>query len=138
MSWEVRGIKWEVLQVRGVWGPGSSSRFPQAVTAVPLPTLENNGPRLLWNYPAGVQCHKARQCLEVSSQGHPRCSPGSGGMEPSASMCQRREQEELKSTVHRNQISPIPEDPPPDPRARACLGMVSPATSPLLCLAKLD
>ena len=28
MSWEVRGIKWEVLQVRGLWGPGSSSCFP--------------------------------------------------------------------------------------------------------------
>ena len=50
----------------------------------------------------------------------------------------QHEQEELKSTVHRNQIGPIPEDTPPDPRARACLRMVLPAPSPLLCLAKLD
>ena len=25
-----------------------------AITVVPLPTLENNEPHLLWNYPAGV------------------------------------------------------------------------------------
>lgn len=44
------------------------------------------------------------------------CSPGSGGMEPSSQHVSGVSREELKSTVHRNQISPIPEDTPPTPQ----------------------
>lgn len=51
-------------------------------------------------------------------------------MGPVANMFQNHEQEKPESMVCRNLISLTPEDPHPDPKAAAYLGMVSP--SPLL------
>lgn len=126
---EGRASKWEVLQGRRMWRPGSSSCFPPAVTAVPLPTLENNE-LIPLELPCNFSGPKAEIMLKGSSQGHPRCSPTGQGMGPTANMFQSHGQEKLESKVPRNQISLIPKDPHPNPTATACLGMVSPSPLP--------
>lgn len=60
---------------------------------------ENNEPQFLWNYPAGIQGHRARTVLR-NSRCHPTEGPG-----PSANTSQRQEQ--VNSTVPRNLISLI-------------------------------
>ena len=103
MSWEVRGIKWEVLQVRGLWGPGSSSCFPPSNHC-----SSSSHPGEQWatstlELPCRCVVPQGRTVLRSFQSRPPQVQPRKRGMETSASMCQRHEQEELKSTVHANQ-----------------------------------
>lgn len=103
--------------------------LPPAVTAVPLPTLENNE-----QIPLELPCKSSRPQPGIMLRSfQPRSSQvqlNSWGLRHVANMFQSHRQEQPESIVSRNQISLIPEFPHPDPTATACQGMVSP--SPLL------
>lgn len=103
--------------------------LPPAVTAVPLPTLENNE-LIPLELPCNFSGPQAAIMLKGSSQGHPRCSSTGRGMGPAANMFRSHGQEKRGSKVPRNQLSLIPKDPHPNPTATACVGLGSPG--PLL------